>query len=50
MKYSPSIFAGGFWIGHINPLKQFVSEYRKHVEILLGEGLANCEEQVILCI
>ena len=46
MRHSPSIFAGGFWIGNMNVLKNFTSEYKRHLELLLDEGLANCDEQV----
>lgn len=46
MKRSPSIYAGGFWLGNMNVLSNFTAEYMRHVELLLDEGLANCDEQV----
>lgn len=46
MKYSPFHFSGGIWFGHRDLLTTFAVEYKEAVEIMLDEGLANCEEQV----
>ena len=48
MMYGSSIIAGGFWLGNMDVLRTFTKEYKKHVELLIGEGLANCDEQVYL--
>lgn len=46
MKYSPFHFSGGIWFGRPELLRTFAMEYKEAVEIMLDEGLANCEEQV----
>ena len=41
-----SLYSGGYWLSDVSVMKLFTSEYNHHLQNLLDEGLANCEEQV----
>lgn len=42
-----SFFCGCYWLGSMEVLKTFTAEYKNYVHIMLDEGLANCEEQIM---
>lgn len=41
-----SAHCGAIWLANVEVMKIFVEDYLFHVDVLAGEGLANCDEQV----